>query len=243
MAADTAARRAEPYRPPAAARVTGSRSGTGSGSGSATGSGRRPVPRRAIPRRPLRGLTVLYDPRCKLCSFVADWLARQRQLVPIDLVPTGSGEALRRFPELDHAATAKEITAVGDQGQVYRGDNAFIVCLWALAGHREFAHTLTRPAGRRLARAAVLSAAKYRGTTSHGALAHRPARPPGKVTYGMAPGWTYDRVTGWSQAPGPSPEPNPEPGPDSAPTSRTGTRTGAGEHDGTCTDGCGPAPG
>jgi predicted DCC family thiol-disulfide oxidoreductase YuxK len=176
---------------------------------------------------------VLYDPRCKLCAFVADWLARQRQLVPIDLVPAGSGEALRRFPELDHAATVREITAVGDQGQVYRGDNAFVVCLWALAGHREFSHTLTRPAGRRLARAAVLSAAKYRGTTSHGVPVRPAAGPPREATYGLAPGWAYDRATGWTQVPVPSPGPAPRPG----------TGTGTGEPRDTCTDGCGPDPG
>ncbi|SEG62106.1 Protein of unknown function, DUF393 [Actinacidiphila yanglinensis] len=176
----------------------------------------------AADRRPLRALTVLYDPHCGLCAFAAGWLARQRQLVPLVLVPAGSAEARTRFPELDHAATAKDVTVVGDHGQVYRGDSAWIVCLWALADHRRFSHTLTSPAGRRLARAAVLGAAKYRGATRHGALAHPPARPPGTETYPVAPGWTYDRVTGWSQAPGPA---------------------AAADRDAACTDGCGPDPG
>ncbi|WP_435124954.1 thiol-disulfide oxidoreductase DCC family protein [Actinacidiphila sp. bgisy144] len=196
------------------------------------------APRTPAGRLPLRALTVLYDPDCALCAFVAGWLARQRQLVPISLVPTGSAEARRRFPALDHAATAREVTAVGDRGQVYRGDSAWIVCLWALAGQRRLAHTLTRPAGRRMARAAVLGAAKYRGAAVHSRAARPPARP--KATYGMAPGWTYDRVTGWSQAPVPTPTLTPAPPSTPAPTPTAAPPPAPG---GPCADGCGPGPG
>lgn len=106
---------------------------------------------------------MLYDPNCRLCAFVAGWLRGQRQLVPVRLVPVGSERARQWFPALDHdGATRREITVVGDAGQVYKGDSAWIVCLWALADHRAFSHTLTTPAGRRLARAAVLTAARWR---------------------------------------------------------------------------------
>ncbi|WP_078951011.1 DCC1-like thiol-disulfide oxidoreductase family protein [Streptomyces griseus] len=120
-----------------------------------------PVPvRRAA--APVRRLTVLYDARCPLCVHLRGWLQRQRQLVPLDFVPAGSAEAVRRFPELDHAATLREITVVGDLGQVYRETAAWIVCLWALAEYRSRAHWLTTPAGRPFARGTVLAAARYR---------------------------------------------------------------------------------
>jgi predicted DCC family thiol-disulfide oxidoreductase YuxK len=113
---------------------------------------------------------VLYDPNCRLCAFVAGWLRSQRQLVPVRLVPVGSERARQWFPALDHdGATRREITVVGDAGQVYKGDSAWIVCLWALADHRALSHTLTTPAGRRLARAAVLTAAKWRERGERGA--------------------------------------------------------------------------
>jgi predicted DCC family thiol-disulfide oxidoreductase YuxK len=111
---------------------------------------------------PVRRLTVLYDPHCSLCAFGRDWLARQRQLVPVDLVAVGSPEAHRRFPQLDHDASFREVTAVGDSGQVYRGATAWIVCLWALAEYRPLSHRLATGAGKHLARGAVLAAAKYR---------------------------------------------------------------------------------
>ncbi len=152
-----------------------------------------PVVDRGAPRVPVRRLTVLYDARCPLCSFVRDWLVRQRQLVPLDLVPVGSDEARRRFPLLDHAATLEEITVVGDGGQVYRGAGAWVVCLWALAKYRPLSHRLSTPSGMRFARNAALTAAKYRGARwrPHAAGAR------GDDAYGAAGGWGYDPAHGW----------------------------------------------
>lgn len=114
--------------------------------------------------RPVRGLTVLYDPRCPLCRALHGWLGRQRQLVPLTFVAAGSLAARERFPGLDHAATLAEITVVGDGGQIFAGDAAWIACLWALAKYRGLAHRLATPAGRPLARAAVLVAARLRAS-------------------------------------------------------------------------------
>ncbi len=83
-----------------------------------------------------RHLTVLYDANCPLCVHIRHWLLGQQWLVPLRLVPAGSHEARQRFPDLDHASTLREITVIGDSGQVWTGTDAFIVCLWALAEHR-----------------------------------------------------------------------------------------------------------
>ncbi|MEU6883442.1 DCC1-like thiol-disulfide oxidoreductase family protein [Streptomyces sp. NPDC046712] len=114
------------------------------------------------PTTPVHRLTVLYDADCSLCVHLRHWLLRQRQLVPLDLVPAASQEARRRFPGLDHESTLKEITVIGDRGQIYRATSAWIVCLWALADHRPKAHWLATPAGQPFARATVLAAAKWR---------------------------------------------------------------------------------
>ncbi|MFI8255517.1 thiol-disulfide oxidoreductase DCC family protein [Streptomyces filamentosus] len=111
---------------------------------------------------PVGRLTVLYDADCPLCVHLRHWLLRRPQLVPLDLVPAGSERALQLFPGLDHASTLREITVIGDRGQVYRATAAWIVCLWALAEHRPRAHWLATPAGQPFARAAVLAAAKWR---------------------------------------------------------------------------------
>jgi predicted DCC family thiol-disulfide oxidoreductase YuxK len=123
---------------------------------------------------PVRRLTVLYDAQCSLCVHLRQWLSRQRQLVPLDLVPAGSDEARRRYPRLDHARTLREITVIGDKGQIYAGPAAWIVCLWALAEYRPKAHWLATPAGAPFVRVTMLAAAKYREATGAGAAVERP---------------------------------------------------------------------
>ena len=124
------------------------------------------TPRTGGGRWSVERLTVLYDAQCSLCVHLRQWLVKQRQLVPLDLVPADSAEAHRRFPGLDHSGTLEEITVIGDRGQIYRGTSAWIVCLWALAEHRPKAHWLTTPAGRPFARATVLAASAYRSLTA-----------------------------------------------------------------------------
>ncbi|KUO11980.1 DCC1-like thiol-disulfide oxidoreductase family protein [Streptomyces sp. DSM 15324] len=144
---------------------------------------------------PVRRLTVLYDADCSLCAFVRDWLVRQPQLVPLEpVVAAGSAEAAARFPGLDHRATLEEITVVGDGGQVYRGAAAWIVTLWALREHRPLAHRLSTPAGAKVAKAAVLAAAKWRG-------ARRTEAGWGGGAYPRADGWSFDPRHGWTFTP------------------------------------------
>ncbi|GGS65441.1 hypothetical protein GCM10010206_29910 [Streptomyces cinerochromogenes] len=158
---------------------------------------------------PVRGLTVLYDAGCVLCRHLSDWLARQAQLVPLELLPAGSAEARTRFPGLDHAATLDEVTVVGDSGQVYRGSRAWIVVLWALREHRGLAHRLATPAGARLARGAVLAAAKWRDAQRRGGQARYGqgwggpwgAGQWGGQAYRRADGWSYHPRTGWTHSP------------------------------------------
>ncbi|WP_406447288.1 DUF393 domain-containing protein [Streptomyces sp. NBC_01613] len=147
-------------------------------------------------RTPVRRLTILYDAECSLCAFLRDWLVRQPQLVPLELVAAGSEAARQRFPGLDHSATLDDITVVGDAGQVYRSTAAWIVTLWALREHRPLAHRLSTPSGAKLAKGAVLAAAKWRGAQWRGAQW-------GGQVYRRTDGWSYDPRTGWTyNAPG-----------------------------------------
>ncbi len=121
---------------------------------------------------PVERLTVLHDPGCPLCRHLVRWLRGQPALVELEFVPVGSEQARRRFPGVDQSAAFREITVIGDAGQVWTGHHAFVVCLWALRGYRPLAHRLSTPAGLPIARAAALAAAKYRAATGRG-------EPPG----------------------------------------------------------------
>lgn len=105
----------------------------------------------------VRHLTVLYDASCGMCTGVQGWLDGQALLVACDLVAAGSPEARRRFPWLHHDATLEEVTVVADTGEVWTGDAAWVVCLWATVDHRALAHRLSgswRPVVRAAARTA-----------------------------------------------------------------------------------------
>ena len=99
-------------------------------------------------------LTVLYDAACGFCVRCRWWLIHQPKYVEIDFCPAGSPEALERFPELSGAGTVEELIVVDDEGGVYRGAHAWILCLWALVEHREAAEWLSHPALLPLARGA-----------------------------------------------------------------------------------------
>lgn len=93
----------------------------------------------------MTNLTVLYDPRCSLCSGARAWLERQSQLVRLVFLPANSAEARRRFPTLDHAATTSQLTVVASDGSVYLREKGWVMCLWALRDYRDFALRIGTP--------------------------------------------------------------------------------------------------
>ncbi|MEU4605321.1 DCC1-like thiol-disulfide oxidoreductase family protein [Kribbella sp. NPDC023972] len=123
----------------------------------------------------MQELTVLYDAECGLCRRFRNWLAAQRPapngqggVVRLRFVAAGSADARALYPELDHAATLREVTVVADDGSVYVGDRAWIVCLWTTWEHRSTAVRLASPAMRPVARAMVQAAAGLRSRTAGG---------------------------------------------------------------------------
>ena len=59
--------------------------------------------------------------------------------------------------------TRDELIVINDEGGVYRGPDAFIMCLYALEDYREYSEWLTRPLLRPLARQAFEMLCKNRG--------------------------------------------------------------------------------
>jgi hypothetical protein len=93
------------------------------------------------------GLTVLYDQRCSLCRRLKTWLGSQSTLVPVEFVASGSHEATRRYPRLDHERTMTVLTVVAGDGAVYEGERAWLVCAWTLPRWQPVAeHLGSRPA-------------------------------------------------------------------------------------------------
>jgi predicted DCC family thiol-disulfide oxidoreductase YuxK len=89
----------------------------------------------------MRALTVLYDESCPLCIRCRDWMSGQRSFVPLRFVPCGSEEARTRYRSIPWLGG--ELVVVSDEGDVWAGPAAFLVCLWALEDWREWSDTLS----------------------------------------------------------------------------------------------------
>src|SRR5207244_13629959 len=77
-------------------------------------------------------LYVLYDFSCGLCSQLVQWMSDQPAACEFRFVAAGSDEARRLFPDFRSAPRPETAVVIMDDGAVYRGDAAYIVCLYAL---------------------------------------------------------------------------------------------------------------
>jgi predicted DCC family thiol-disulfide oxidoreductase YuxK len=91
----------------------------------------------------MREMTVLFDEACALCVRCRVWLEHEEQLVPLRFLACQSAEARERYSALPWLG--EELVVVSDEGDVWVGSAAFVVCLWALAKWREWAWRLSGP--------------------------------------------------------------------------------------------------
>ena len=97
----------------------------------------------------MKCLYVLYDQECALCGSCRWWLMRQRAFIDLHFIPLQSPEIARRFPglkEWDQLDLREKLVVVSDEGAIYQGQNAWIMCLYALRDYREWAQRLAHPA-------------------------------------------------------------------------------------------------
>jgi predicted DCC family thiol-disulfide oxidoreductase YuxK len=93
----------------------------------------------------MKCLYILFDAECALCQRCREWLMRQAAFVPLRFIPLQSPEIVRRFPGIAGLKPEEQLLAIGDNGAVYRGARAWIMCLWALQDYRLHAQRLAQP--------------------------------------------------------------------------------------------------
>jgi len=90
-------------------------------------------------------LYVLFDADCELCLRCRNWLAQQPAFVPLVFIAFQSDEPQHRFPGIDALEPDEQLLVISDEGAVYRGAHAWIMCLWALENYREHAQRMAHP--------------------------------------------------------------------------------------------------
>ncbi len=112
----------------------------------------------------MQHLYVLYDDRCGLCRWIKGWATEQPAFIPLVFIP--AGEAERLIPGASTPGVPEELVVVSDEGEVYRGDSAWIMCFYALEEFREWSLRLASPALRPLARKAFALVSRHRVNVS-----------------------------------------------------------------------------
>jgi predicted DCC family thiol-disulfide oxidoreductase YuxK len=90
-------------------------------------------------------LYVFYDATCGLCTRLRNWCERQPAFVEIRFVAAGSAEAHRLLPAEVANSTREDLTVLSSEGGIYHGEAAWLMCLWALQGYRQWSIRLSDP--------------------------------------------------------------------------------------------------
>jgi len=106
----------------------------------------------------MRTLYVIYDSRCGLCTEVKEWLIRQPAYVPLRLIAADSAEANALYPR----TRVDEVAVISDKGEVWLGNRAWIIVLWALRRYRAWSRRLANPMLQPFARQAYAAIAHNR---------------------------------------------------------------------------------
>jgi hypothetical protein len=92
----------------------------------------------------VRRITVIYDSSV-IAPFTRRWLESEPKYVPIEFVPSRWIDAARVPAGLDPAALAEHLTAIDEDGFVWRDGKAEILVLWALRRYRRRALAIGHP--------------------------------------------------------------------------------------------------
>ena len=114
----------------------------------------------------MQTLYLLYDERCELCRRLKNWVLKQDSWLELRVLPAGSEQARLLFPGLEQVAGANDLVVIGDQGEVYLNNHAWIMCLYAMREYRDWARRLSHPLLLPLARQAFDTLSKNRAGIS-----------------------------------------------------------------------------
>ncbi len=113
----------------------------------------------------MKCLYVLYDAECELCRRLRGWLAQKAAFVPLNFLPLQSAGTV--FPGIERLHPGERLLVISDAGNVWRGESAWIMVLWALKETREWSMRLATPALRPFAKVACEAISQRRHAISN----------------------------------------------------------------------------
>ena len=93
----------------------------------------------------IEGIEVFYDGRCGMCCSFHEWINRQPRAFKIEFIPYQAAHAERIFPGLGTLDPAREMIVRTSEGEIFRGAEAWVWCLYSCANHQVAARRLGGP--------------------------------------------------------------------------------------------------
>jgi predicted DCC family thiol-disulfide oxidoreductase YuxK len=91
------------------------------------------------------GIEVFYDGRCGMCCSFHEWINRQPRAFGITFIPYQAPDAEKVFPGIGTLDPAREMIVRTDKNAIYRGAEAWVLCLHSCANHQTAARRLAGP--------------------------------------------------------------------------------------------------
>lgn len=93
----------------------------------------------------IQSLEIHYDGRCAICCTFHEWLSRQPRAFPVRFLAYQSDESERVFPGVGSLDPDRDLIVRTDEGEVYRGEEAWVLCLLSCRDYQAWARRLASP--------------------------------------------------------------------------------------------------
>jgi predicted DCC family thiol-disulfide oxidoreductase YuxK len=93
----------------------------------------------------MKKIEVYYDGRCGMCCSFHEWINRQPRAYSIEFIPYQAARAEQIFPGISTLDPAREMIVRTDENKIFRGAEAWVLCLYSCSNHQTAARRLAGP--------------------------------------------------------------------------------------------------
>ncbi len=92
----------------------------------------------------IKKIEVYYDGRCGMCCSFHEWINRQPRAYEIEFIPYQTAYAEEIFPGIGTLDPAREMIVRTCENEIFRGAEAWVLCLNSCSNHQMAARRLAR---------------------------------------------------------------------------------------------------
>jgi predicted DCC family thiol-disulfide oxidoreductase YuxK len=93
----------------------------------------------------IKRIEVYYDGRCGMCCSFHEWINRQPRAYSMEFIPYQAVRAEQIFPGIGTLDPAREMIVRTDKNEIFRGAEAWVICLYSCKNHQSAARRLAGP--------------------------------------------------------------------------------------------------